>query len=367
MSSATRDEQRHHQHTDTADSGPLRDDAASREPDYYGVLGLNDGADEQEIKQAFRRLAKIWHPDHFALASPELRARAERRMQALNRAYAVLSDPVQKVGYDLRRRHPQRAESHTIYNTAHVRASYGFPAGRGAYQQHEFGWQQASRNPNGAGMFGGVLCLILALGTLWRISVYGLTAGLGPILAFVALLGLLVLAGFFFDKRSPVARAAHNLFEHDPRVPRGEQALRHHQHHQHHQHRQHQAEYAGMDEEPTAFEHLVDEALSDIPDEFRHYMDNVVVRVKPDPTPEELERMKVRPCSLLLGLYEGTPLIRQGAFGHPPEIITIFQHSIERYCHDDPERIRKQVRATVFHELAHHFCMDHDEMPAWVK
>jgi predicted Zn-dependent protease with MMP-like domain len=69
----------------------------------------------------------------------------------------------------------------------------------------------------------------------------------------------------------------------------------------------------------------------------------------------------------LLGLYEGVPLTHQGARGHPPEVITIFEHSIESYCHEDPDRIRYQVRATVFHELAHHFGMSHEAMPAWVK
>jgi len=50
-----------------------------------------------------------------------------------------------------------------------------------------------------------------------------------------------------------------------------------------------------------------------------------------------------------------------------PEIITIYQHTIEAYCHGDPDRIREQVRHTVLHEVAHHFGIDHEEMPIWVR
>ena len=50
-----------------------------------------------------------------------------------------------------------------------------------------------------------------------------------------------------------------------------------------------------------------------------------------------------------------------------PEVISIYRWPLERYCGDDPNRIRAQVLATVLHELAHHFGIDHDDMPEWVK
>jgi predicted Zn-dependent protease with MMP-like domain len=59
------------------------------------------------------------------------------------------------------------------------------------------------------------------------------------------------------------------------------------------------------------------------------------------------------------------------AYGHDrtsqPEIITIYQRTIEAYCHGDPDRIREQVRHTVLHEVAHHFGIDHEEMPIWIR
>ena len=119
----------------------------------------------------------------------------------------------------------------------------------------------------------------------------------------------------------------------------------------------------------SPFESLVKEALDSIPLEFQEKMDNVLVQVENEPGEEVLERVGVKEGHVLLGLYEGMPLTawhRQSAT-ILPERITIYQRAIEDYCRHNPERIRKQVRKTVLHEVAHHFGMGHEEMPIWVK
>jgi predicted Zn-dependent protease with MMP-like domain len=120
--------------------------------------------------------------------------------------------------------------------------------------------------------------------------------------------------------------------------------------------------------ELSSFEQLVEEALASIPAEFKEKMENVLVRVQYEPGEEVLERVGMKKGYTLLGLYEGVPLT---AYGHNrvahPEIITIYQRTIEAYCHGDPDRIREQVRHTVLHEVAHHFGIDHEEMPIWVR
>jgi predicted Zn-dependent protease with MMP-like domain len=118
----------------------------------------------------------------------------------------------------------------------------------------------------------------------------------------------------------------------------------------------------------TPFETLVQEALASIPAEFQERMNNVHVQVEYEPDEELLRRVGTKEGYTLLGLYEGIPLTTYGRLHSSyPETITIFQHTIERYCHGDPDRIREQVLHTVLHEVAHHFGIDHDEMPIWIK
>jgi predicted Zn-dependent protease with MMP-like domain len=118
----------------------------------------------------------------------------------------------------------------------------------------------------------------------------------------------------------------------------------------------------------TPFELLVQEALASIPEEFHERMDNVFVQVKYEPDEELLRRVGTKEGYTLLGLYEGVPLTAYGRLHSThPETITIFQRTIERYCHGDADRIREQVQHTVLHEVAHHFGIDHDEMPIWIK
>jgi molecular chaperone DnaJ len=67
---------------------------ASNKRDYYEVLGVSRSASEDELKKAFRRLAKQYHPD----ANKE--QGADARFIEINEAYEVLSDPQKRAAYD---------------------------------------------------------------------------------------------------------------------------------------------------------------------------------------------------------------------------------------------------------------------------
>jgi len=65
--------------------------------DYYQILGVAKGAGQDEIKSAFRKLARKHHPD---VAKPEDRESAEARFKEINEAYEVLGDPEKRQKYD---------------------------------------------------------------------------------------------------------------------------------------------------------------------------------------------------------------------------------------------------------------------------
>ena len=65
------------------------------EKDFYAVLGVSKTADANEIKKAYRKLARTLHPDH----NPG-DAGSERKFKEVGEAYAVLSDPEQRRQYD---------------------------------------------------------------------------------------------------------------------------------------------------------------------------------------------------------------------------------------------------------------------------
>jgi predicted Zn-dependent protease with MMP-like domain len=104
------------------------------------------------------------------------------------------------------------------------------------------------------------------------------------------------------------------------------------------------------------FEELVRRALATIPDELARRIDNVDVEVQDEPSPAQLRLARVPPGATLLGLYQGIPLTRRsGAYNlAPPDRIVIFQRPIEARSRGEDDLVER-VRATVVHEVAHHF------------
>ncbi len=97
---------------------------------YYEELGVSRDASADEIKKAYRKLAKKYHPD----ISKE--ADAEAKMQAINVAYDTLGDATKKAEYDQMLDHPQGF-------AGFGQGAGGFGQGTGGFDGSQFAKVQA--------------------------------------------------------------------------------------------------------------------------------------------------------------------------------------------------------------------------------
>jgi predicted Zn-dependent protease with MMP-like domain len=98
------------------------------------------------------------------------------------------------------------------------------------------------------------------------------------------------------------------------------------------------------------FEDQVQAALDDLPDEIATALENVAVVVE-DENPDE---------PTLFGSYSGLGPGLDHA-GSLPDQIVIYRRPLER-AFPDPEELRRQIRITVLHEVAHYFGLDEDRI-----
>ncbi len=85
--------------------------------DYYAILGVPKNAAEKDIKSAYRKLARKWHPD----ANPKNTKEAEEKFKEISEAYEVLGDPEKRKKYDVLgpnwQQAAQQAEQQRRYRT----------------------------------------------------------------------------------------------------------------------------------------------------------------------------------------------------------------------------------------------------------
>jgi predicted Zn-dependent protease with MMP-like domain len=111
------------------------------------------------------------------------------------------------------------------------------------------------------------------------------------------------------------------------------------------------------------FEKMIGEAMDELPEEYISGLNNVVVTFEDYPTTEQRQKQQIRPNQTLYGLYEGIPMIKRGA-GYNlvlPDKITIFKGPIT-HGSASIELVKQQVKHTLWHEIAHHYGLDHDRI-----
>ncbi|HET8884247.1 MAG TPA: metallopeptidase family protein [Candidatus Saccharimonadales bacterium] len=111
------------------------------------------------------------------------------------------------------------------------------------------------------------------------------------------------------------------------------------------------------------FDQLITRAMNDLPQEYITGLQNVVIVQADNPTPEQLEKMKIDHNHLLLGLYEGIPLTQRGSgfSGMLPDKITLFKNSILAVVNNDDELL-EQIKRTLWHEIAHYYGLNHSHI-----
>lgn len=110
------------------------------------------------------------------------------------------------------------------------------------------------------------------------------------------------------------------------------------------------------------FDRAVEQALTEVPDEFQPYLENVVIEVRGRP-----DRALMREHDIpddVLGFYVGVPLEDKGIDALPlplPDRILIFRDNLCEMCESWDELV-DEIRITVLHEIGHHFGLDEDRL-----
>lgn len=111
------------------------------------------------------------------------------------------------------------------------------------------------------------------------------------------------------------------------------------------------------------FEEMVNKALDHIPKLYQENLNNVAITIADEPTAEQRLKLKLRCDQSLFGLYEGIPLTKRGA-GYNlviPDRITIFKLPMSHVVNNTDE-LAEQVRHTLWHEIAHFYGLNHDQI-----
>ncbi len=118
----------------------------------------------------------------------------------------------------------------------------------------------------------------------------------------------------------------------------------------------------------AAFEKLIVESFALLPERIRERVSNVAILVEDEPKDEVREKEELADNETLLGYYHGVPLVERGSdYGVGmtlPDTITLYQFPIEDEAGESSEEVRRVIAETLWHEVAHHFGMDEEEVSA---
>lgn len=111
------------------------------------------------------------------------------------------------------------------------------------------------------------------------------------------------------------------------------------------------------------FQQLINESMDELPQDYIKSLDNVVITYEDGPSPVQRRELKLRCHQTLYGLYQGIPKTERGNNYNLviPDKITLFKLPMQESSHD-MQSLKAQVKNTLWHEIAHHYGLNHDRI-----
>jgi len=117
------------------------------------------------------------------------------------------------------------------------------------------------------------------------------------------------------------------------------------------------------------FDTILEEVLDQLPRWVHDLIDEVPLHVEDYPSDEMLQQVNVRYREQLCGLYTGIPLTDRSVqhSGTLPDVVTIYREGVLNAASNahgmvTDNRLRREIRITLLHELGHHHGLDEDDL-----
>jgi predicted Zn-dependent protease with MMP-like domain len=111
------------------------------------------------------------------------------------------------------------------------------------------------------------------------------------------------------------------------------------------------------------FEEMIGKSMDALADKMANVR-NVAIILEDEPSEAQRVQLQLRGNETLFGLYEGVPLPgRQGASKTLPDKITLFKIPLSSYA-QDRHHLQEEIHHTLWHELAHYFGLNHEDIHA---
>jgi predicted Zn-dependent protease with MMP-like domain len=114
----------------------------------------------------------------------------------------------------------------------------------------------------------------------------------------------------------------------------------------------------------SRFDHIVERAIAELPDEFRDFLREIPIIVQDEATPEMLREAGYAEDEELFGLFIGDFETEKSLQDAPaePERIYLFRGPLEREAAGNAEVLEREIKVTLLHEIGHHFGLDEEDL-----